>query len=264
MNGKIFWVALAVFISSSCLAFTDSLWIVGAEGYPGDLVTVEVWLQYEGGGPSDSMSAFAIPLGWCAGVCSAEAITIGQDFVDAGLTDLSKIDNSGTDGPPPVPKIGMLVIPFDLIDFVERGTHLAATVDVRILSSAARGDSACFDTLMQAFPSSLFPQYVDKQGIHTYIPSFFGGCVAVIPCTCGDANDDTRTTVADALYISTYVYRGGDDPICEGDVNLDGRITIADATYLVNYIYRDGPVPCNPPSTSSENSTNQYPSSMFD
>ena len=46
--------------SSSALAFTDSVWIVGAEGYAGDLVTAEVWLQYEGSGGTDSIGAFDI------------------------------------------------------------------------------------------------------------------------------------------------------------------------------------------------------------
>jgi len=195
--------------------------------------------------------------GWGAGVCTVEAISIGQDFLDAGLTNLSKIDNSATDGPLPIPKIGLLVIPFDVIHFVERGTHLAATVDVRILSSAVQGESACLDTLMQAFPSSLFPQFVDKQEIHTYIPSFSGGCVTVIPCTCGDANGDGRITVADALCTSGYIYRDGEVPACEADVNLDGRITAADAVYIVGYIHSSGSEPCNPPSTPSTNIIDQ-------
>jgi len=31
-----------------------------------------------------------------------------------------------------------------------------------------------------------------------------------------------------------------------GDVNVDGRITIADAIYISSYIYRGGPEPCQP------------------
>ena len=36
--------------------FTDSLWVMGGQGSPGDLIQVEVWMQYEGGGVTDSVS----------------------------------------------------------------------------------------------------------------------------------------------------------------------------------------------------------------
>ena len=67
-------------------------------------------------------------------------------------------------------------------------------------------------------------------------------------CPCGDCNGDGRITIADAIYIASFIYRGGPGMVCNCDVNLDGRLTIADAIYLVAYIYRGGPPPCQPPS----------------
>ena len=183
MSSRLFTVSLTLLISSSCFAFTDSLWIVGAEGWPGDLVTVEVWLQYEGGGPGDSIASFDILLTWDASVCTVENITIGQDFLDARLLDQSKIDNYGTQGPPAVPKIAVSAVGHQWSGFVERGTHLAGTIDVRILGSAVGGDSACFDTLMQAFSPPVFLEFADKRGINYYVPSFSSDCVRVLSYT---------------------------------------------------------------------------------
>jgi hypothetical protein len=250
MNGKILWLAVAMFVSSSSFAFTDSLWIVGAEGYAGGPVTCEVWIQYEGEGVGDSISAFDIPLTYNATVCTVETITIGTDF--AAWTDRSRIDNQGIQGPPAFPKIGISA--FTLPPFgpppIPRGTHLAAIVEFRILADAEPSDSTCLDTLMQAFADPLIHlAFVEKSGHGFYVPSFSTGCLRAWRYPCGDCNHDGRVTIPDALYLIAFIYRDG-DPVCEEhkpDVNLDGRITIADATYIAGYVYRDGPEPCNPP-----------------
>jgi hypothetical protein len=77
-------------------------------------------------------------------------------------------------------------------------------------------------------------------------PAFASGTIAIAP-QCGDANQDCRLTVADAIAIVDHVYGGAPAPVCEADVNTDARITVADANYIVSYIYRGGPAPCNPP-----------------
>jgi hypothetical protein len=233
------------------LSYTDSVWIVSREGVPGGLVPIQVWLQYEGGGPGDSISSFDIPLTWNADVCTVEAITIGPDFIDGTFPDwlnTSSFDNTGTQGPPAVPKLGISAWnyhPTFVPPPVPRGSHLAGTIDFRILNIAEPSESTCIDTL-GAWGWHVLG-FLDGHGIYWYVPSFSGGCIHVIPCSCGDVNGDGRVTVADAIYISTYIYKGGEDPICEGDVNQDGRITSADAIYLLTYIYRNGPEPCNPP-----------------
>jgi hypothetical protein len=239
--------------STNCvrvLPYTDSLWIVGGEGVPGGLAQVEVWLEYEGAGGEDMLSAFDIPLTWDAAVCTLELIALGPDFVAERWYHQSRIDNQGVMGAPYVSKVGLSSFhmgPGVSRWFVQRGSHLVAVLHFRILRTAAPFDSACMDTLMEAFSPPIFLGFADMPGIVVYIPSFSTGCIAVVPCTCGDTNGDRRITVADPIYISTYIYKGGNSPICEGDVNLDGRVTSADAIYLLAYIYRDGPEPCNPP-----------------
>jgi hypothetical protein len=224
-------------------AFTDSVWIVGGDGYPGDLVTAEVWLQYEGGGYGDSISGFDIPLTWDASVCTVEAITIGPRF--CAWTQQNRIDNQGTQDVPPVPKVGLTAFTFGPLSppFCPRGTHLAATIDFRILDTVLQPDSTGPDTLMKAFTPTMYLGFVNRNGQNTYLPSFSTDCIRTSGYLYGDCNGDGRITIADATYIVGYIYRSGPEPMGCADVNLTGVITVADATYLVDYIYRGGPGP---------------------
>jgi hypothetical protein len=246
-NGINFYVPS---FSTGCvrvLSYTDSLWIMGGDGYLGDLVPVEVWLQYDGGGYGDSITSFDIPLTYDASVCTVEAITIGTEFT--GWRDQSRIDNQGGQGPPELPKIAISAFTLCPMCFypVPRGTHHVATVDFRILDTALPSDSTCLDTLMEAFTPIVRLGFIDKAGVTVYVPSFSTGCVRAIEYSCGDTNADGRITSADIVYMGNYIYRHGPDPYGQADVNLDGRITVADAIYLGNYIYRRGPEPCSPP-----------------
>ncbi|MDD4052298.1 MAG: immune inhibitor A, partial [candidate division Zixibacteria bacterium] len=65
---------------------------------------------------------------------------------------------------------------------------------------------------------------------------------------CGNANGDESVNIADAVYIISYVFRGGPapDPLAAGDANGNGTVNVADAVYLVNYIFRGGPAPVCP------------------
>gem|GEM_PF-1665486 len=190
--------------------FTDSLWIVGAEGQPGELVNIEVWLQYEGGGASDSMSSFDIPLTWDAAVCTVEAYTIGTDFIDLvgqDWLDVSIIDNVGAAGPPPVSKLTMSCFTFGPpigAPFVARGPHPAASVDFRILDTATPGQSTYIDTLMEAFTPTIYLGFADKGGIVTYLPTFAGASITV-PAAAGDvAPTSIQSPPAMAYVDSTY------------------------------------------------------------
>ncbi|HVP35988.1 MAG TPA: MXAN_6640 family putative metalloprotease [Terriglobales bacterium] len=62
----------------------------------------------------------------------------------------------------------------------------------------------------------------------------------------GDANNDGNVTVADAVFLIAYLFKGGRLPqhIGTGDTNCDGEITVADVIYLVNYLFKSGPPPC--------------------
>lgn len=64
----------------------------------------------------------------------------------------------------------------------------------------------------------------------------------------GDANGDGKVTIGDAVYVVSYVFRGGPAPdvFDTGDANCDDKVNVGDAVYLVSYIFRSGPAPgCN-------------------
>jgi hypothetical protein len=74
----------------------------------------------------------------------------------------------------------------------------------------------------------------------------FGGTSC---CTlAGDANNDGKIHVGDAVYIVTYVFRSGPAPVCmeAADANADDRVDIGDAVYLITYVFRWGPAPICP------------------
>jgi hypothetical protein len=61
----------------------------------------------------------------------------------------------------------------------------------------------------------------------------------------GDANNDGATNVGDAVFVISYVFRGGAAPFCiaEGDANDDCAINIADAVFLARYTLSKGTAP---------------------
>ncbi len=61
----------------------------------------------------------------------------------------------------------------------------------------------------------------------------------------GDANSDGNIDVGDAVYLITYVFRGGPppDPIEAGDANCDSDCNVGDAVFLISYIFKGGPEP---------------------
>ena len=195
---------LAIFLApgSSYSQFTDSVWVVGAQGDPGDSVQIEVWLQYEGGGAGDSMASFDMPFAWDASVCTVEAITMAPDF--ATWLTANIIDNAGTHDPAGVSKMLISAFTFGppvMPDYAERGTYLAATVDFRILDTANPGDSTYIDTLTAFFPPK-FLGFVDKAGMNTYRPAYAGGSV-IVPAAPGDVGATSITSPPDTVDVGS-------------------------------------------------------------
>jgi hypothetical protein len=64
-------------------------------------------------------------------------------------------------------------------------------------------------------------------------------------CICGDANTDSKINVGDAVFLISYIFRGGPQPqyLQCANANGDGAINVGDAVYLVSYIFRGGPAP---------------------
>jgi hypothetical protein len=61
----------------------------------------------------------------------------------------------------------------------------------------------------------------------------------------GDANNDTKVNVGDAVFVINYVFKAGTAPSCkeQADANADSKVNVGDAVYLINYVFKAGPVP---------------------
>ncbi|MDD4052372.1 MAG: M6 family metalloprotease domain-containing protein, partial [candidate division Zixibacteria bacterium] len=112
----------------------------------------------------------------------------------------------------------------------------------------ADSSDAIFDTTY-TMPESLLLGNVYSWKVNAY--DLFGG---VTPSQnvnqlkmwlFGDANSDGKVNVGDAVFIITYVFRGGPapNPLAVGDVNGDCKINVGDAVYLITYLFRSGTPP---------------------
>jgi len=68
------------------------------------------------------------------------------------------------------------------------------------------------------------------------------------PNIAGDADSDGEVSIADAVYLVNYLFKGGPapEPSWKGDANGDCKVSIGDIVYLINYLTKGGPAPvCN-------------------
>ncbi|MDD4051367.1 MAG: FG-GAP-like repeat-containing protein [candidate division Zixibacteria bacterium] len=104
------------------------------------------------------------------------------------------------------------------------------------------GAVATIDSLIVRWPSGV-SQKLTAVSINTRMQ-------LVEPSTyvCGDANRDNKVNIGDAVYIISYIFRGGPapNPIGAGNANCDGKLNVGDAVYIISYIFRGGPAPCCP------------------
>jgi hypothetical protein len=63
--------------------------------------------------------------------------------------------------------------------------------------------------------------------------------------TLGDANGDGTVNIGDAVYIISYVFKGGPapEPLEAGDANCDLDVNIGDAVFIISYVFKGGPPP---------------------
>lgn len=63
----------------------------------------------------------------------------------------------------------------------------------------------------------------------------------------GDANDDGKLNIGDAVFIIAWIFKGGPMPPHReaADANCDGAYNVGDAVFLVNFIFRSGTAPCD-------------------
>jgi hypothetical protein len=65
----------------------------------------------------------------------------------------------------------------------------------------------------------------------------------------GDSNNDGVITLADAIYVTQYLFARGPAPVPNfdsGDANCNGRVEPTDAVVIVNYVVRAGKRPACP------------------
>jgi len=64
----------------------------------------------------------------------------------------------------------------------------------------------------------------------------------------GDANEDARVDVSDAVFLLRHLYQGSAAPPCElaGDSEDDGDLDQADAVRILNHLFLGGPPPAAP------------------
>ncbi len=64
----------------------------------------------------------------------------------------------------------------------------------------------------------------------------------------GDANDNVQMTIADPIYLLSYLFAQGPVPPCKdaADANDDGELDLADAIKILGYLFLQGTIP--PPS----------------
>jgi hypothetical protein len=109
-------------------------------------------------------------------------------------------------------------------------------------------DTTVADTLVLIdgafYPPAARLHLVDASA-HSAEPHFQSGSIYITEDLRGDANEDNRVNIADAVFLISYIFKDEDAPLTltSGDANSDGKINIGDAVYIVNFIFRDGPPP---------------------
>ena len=65
---------------------------------------------------------------------------------------------------------------------------------------------------------------------------------------CGDIDATGQIDIDDIVYLISFVFQGGPEPILysSGDVDCSGGIDIDDVVYLIAYVFQGGNAPCDP------------------
>ncbi len=80
---------------------------------------------------------------------------------------------------------------------------------------------------------------------HNSSGEYIGAWQVECGIVCGDANGDSGTNVADAVFMINFIFKNGPEPgpICSMDANGDSSSNVGDAVYMINYVFNGGPPP---------------------
>jgi hypothetical protein len=64
---------------------------------------------------------------------------------------------------------------------------------------------------------------------------------------CGDANASGFVDLDDAVYLITYIFGAGPEPVpyVAGDCNCSANVDLDDVVFIITYIFGAGPIPCD-------------------
>ena len=105
----------------------------------------------------------------------------------------------------------------------------------------------------RSYPSSVFAVDLDGDGDNDLaVANGSSANVSILKnkmpmsYVCGDANGDSNINIADASFLTNYIFNGGaaPDPVKAGDASDDGRTNIVDVGYIFSFIFFGGQLPC--------------------
>jgi len=150
--------------------------------------------------------------------------------------------------------LGVEQIPWDhaSIDISVNGTDWMPLWSNRGLEQDSSWKEVHFDiTDIAAFQPTVYLRWV--MGPTNYIWTYCGWNLDDVKvfsyqCSetvCGDADGDDQISVADAVALINYIFKGGPapDPLCVGDANHDSDLNVGDAVHIINFIFKGGPPP---------------------
>jgi len=100
------------------------------------------------------------------------------------------------------------------------------------------GDAFMVSVMMGNTEYGWSPTYYDSITVQTGEPEYI----------CGDADASQFVDIDDVVYLITYLFQAGPEPVplASGNVDCEGVIDIDDVVYLIYYLFASGPAPCDP------------------
>lgn len=106
-----------------------------------------------------------------------------------------------------------------------------------MLAHFGLGDAAIIDSIIVEWPGGPVVDRLTGVAVNQYL--------TISETICGDANGDGQVNVGDAVFLISYIFKGGPapDPVEAADANGDGETNVGDAVYIINFVFKGGPPP---------------------